>query len=133
MSDYPDFIFNFGQGSLTLYPQNCIDMIQEFRFKNFKSFKDEAVFSLEPAKDEPVNRVVVMPCSGFQLYSVRMLLESPTFWMRSSSCMNSGLPFRPGRISRQGLFLFYWIKRLRSRIRLLRLSFILDASVTGIS
>ena len=119
-----------------MYPQNCIDMIQEFRFKNFKSFKDEAVFSFEPVKDEPVNRVEVMPdgtCSGFQLYSVRMLLESPTFWMRSSSCMNSGLPFRPERISRQGLFLFYWIKRLRSRIRLLRLSFILEVSVTGIS
>lgn len=59
--DYFNFIFNFGQGSLTLCPQNCIDMIQEFRFKNFKSFKDEAVFSFEPAKDEPVNRVVVMP------------------------------------------------------------------------
>ena len=44
-----------------MYPQNCIDMIQEFRFKNFKSFKDEAVFSFEPVKDEPVNRVVVMP------------------------------------------------------------------------
>lgn len=36
-------------------------MIQEFRFKNFKSFKDEAVFSFEPVKDESVNRVVVMP------------------------------------------------------------------------
>ena len=59
--DYFNFIFNFGQGSLTLYPQNCIDMIQEFRFKNFKSFKDEAVFSFEPVKDESVNRVVVMP------------------------------------------------------------------------
>ncbi|MBR5907038.1 MAG: AAA family ATPase [Bacteroidales bacterium] len=36
-------------------------MIQEIRFKNFLSFRDEAVFSFEPSKDEPINRVVIMP------------------------------------------------------------------------
>lgn len=35
-------------------------MIQELRFKNFLSFKDEAFFSFEPTKDEPINRVAVM-------------------------------------------------------------------------
>jgi hypothetical protein len=35
-------------------------MIQELRFKNFLSFKDEAIFSFEPTKDEPINRVAIM-------------------------------------------------------------------------
>jgi len=36
-------------------------MLQEIRFKNFLSFRDEAVFSFEPSKDDPINRVVTMP------------------------------------------------------------------------
>ena len=35
-------------------------MIQELKFKNFLSFRDETVFSFEPTKDEPANRVAVM-------------------------------------------------------------------------
>ena len=35
-------------------------MIQELRFKNFLSFKDEVFFSFEPVKEEPINRVAVM-------------------------------------------------------------------------
>lgn len=35
-------------------------MIQELKFKNFLSFRDEAVFSFEPTKDEPINRVAIM-------------------------------------------------------------------------
>ena len=35
-------------------------MIQELKFKNFLSFRDETVFSFEPIKDEPINRVAVM-------------------------------------------------------------------------
>lgn len=35
-------------------------MIQELRFKNFLSFRDEAIFSFEPTKDEPINRVATM-------------------------------------------------------------------------
>ena len=35
-------------------------MIQELKFKNFLSFRDEAIFSFEPTKDEPINRVAVM-------------------------------------------------------------------------
>lgn len=35
-------------------------MIQELRFKNFLSFRDEAIFSFEPTRDEPINRVAVM-------------------------------------------------------------------------
>lgn len=33
-------------------------MIQELRFKNFLSFRDEVYFSFEPTKDERVNRIV---------------------------------------------------------------------------
>ena len=36
-------------------------MIQEIRFQNFLSFRDEAIFSFEPTKDDPINRVVTMP------------------------------------------------------------------------
>lgn len=36
-------------------------MIQELRFQNFLSFRDEAVFSFEPSKDDPINRIVTMP------------------------------------------------------------------------
>lgn len=36
-------------------------MIQEIRFQNFLSFRDEAVFSFEPSKEEPINRIVTMP------------------------------------------------------------------------
>lgn len=36
-------------------------MIQEFKFKNFLSFRDEAYFSFEPSKDDPINRVAIMP------------------------------------------------------------------------
>lgn len=36
-------------------------MIQEIRIQNFLSFRDEAVFSFEPTKDDPINRVVTMP------------------------------------------------------------------------
>ncbi len=36
-------------------------MIQEIRFQNFLSFRDETVFSFEPSKDDPVNRIVTMP------------------------------------------------------------------------
>lgn len=35
-------------------------MIQELKFKNFLSFRDETVFSFEPTKDERINRVAVM-------------------------------------------------------------------------
>lgn len=35
-------------------------MIQELKFKNFLSFKDETTFSFEPTKDEPINRVATM-------------------------------------------------------------------------
>ena len=35
-------------------------MIQELKFKNFLSFRDEAIFSFEPTKDEPINRVATM-------------------------------------------------------------------------
>ena len=35
-------------------------MIQELKFKNFLSFRDETVFSFEPTKDEPANRVAIM-------------------------------------------------------------------------
>ena len=35
-------------------------MIQELKFRNFLSFRDETVFSFEPTKDEPINRVAVM-------------------------------------------------------------------------
>lgn len=35
-------------------------MIQELKIKNFLSFRDEAVFSFEPTKDEPINRVAIM-------------------------------------------------------------------------
>ncbi len=35
-------------------------MIQELKFKNFLSFRDEAVFSFEPTKDELANRVAIM-------------------------------------------------------------------------
>lgn len=35
-------------------------MIQELKFKNFLSFRDEAVFSFEPTRDEPINRVATM-------------------------------------------------------------------------
>lgn len=35
-------------------------MIQELKFKNFLSFRDETVFSFEPTKDEPANRVATM-------------------------------------------------------------------------
>ncbi len=36
-------------------------MIQEIRFQNFLSFRDEAIFSFEPSKEDPVNRIVTMP------------------------------------------------------------------------
>lgn len=36
-------------------------MIQEIRFQNFLSFRDETVFSFEPTKDDPINRIVTMP------------------------------------------------------------------------
>jgi len=36
-------------------------MIQEIRFQNFLSFRDEAIFSFEPTKDDPINRIVTMP------------------------------------------------------------------------
>lgn len=36
-------------------------MIQEIRFQNFLSFRDEAVFSFEPSKNDPINRIVTMP------------------------------------------------------------------------
>lgn len=36
-------------------------MIQEIRFRNFLSFRDEAYFSFEPTKDDPINRIAVMP------------------------------------------------------------------------
>jgi AAA15 family ATPase/GTPase len=36
-------------------------MIQEIRFRNFLSFRDEAVFSFEPSKDDQINRTVTMP------------------------------------------------------------------------
>lgn len=36
-------------------------MIQELKFKNFLSFRDEVVFSFEPTKDDHVNRVAIMP------------------------------------------------------------------------
>lgn len=36
-------------------------MIQELKFKNFLSFRDEVIFSFEPTKDDPVNRVAIMP------------------------------------------------------------------------
>jgi AAA15 family ATPase/GTPase len=35
-------------------------MIQELKFRNFLSFRDETTFSFEPTKDEPINRVAVM-------------------------------------------------------------------------
>ena len=35
-------------------------MVQELKFKNFLSFRDETVFSFEPTKDEPANRVAIM-------------------------------------------------------------------------
>lgn len=35
-------------------------MLQELKFKNFLSFRDETIFSFEPTKDEPINRVAVM-------------------------------------------------------------------------
>ena len=35
-------------------------MIQELKFKNFLSFRDEVIFSFEPTKDEPINRVATM-------------------------------------------------------------------------
>ncbi len=35
-------------------------MIQELKFKNFLSFRDEAAFSFEPTKDDPINRVATM-------------------------------------------------------------------------
>lgn len=35
-------------------------MIQELKFKNFLSFRDETLFSFEPTKNEPINRVAVM-------------------------------------------------------------------------
>lgn len=36
-------------------------MIQEIKFQNFLSFRDETIFSFEPSKDDPINRVVTMP------------------------------------------------------------------------
>ena len=36
-------------------------MIQEIKFSNFLSFRDEAYFSFEPTKDDPINRVAIMP------------------------------------------------------------------------
>ena len=36
-------------------------MIQEIRFQNFLSFRDEAIFSFEPSKNDPINRIVTMP------------------------------------------------------------------------
>ena len=47
---------------LPLYakPDNRHAMIQELKFKNFLSFRDEAVFSFEPTRDEPINRVATM-------------------------------------------------------------------------
>ena len=36
-------------------------MIQDIKFKNFLSFRDEAHFSFEPTKDDPINRIVTMP------------------------------------------------------------------------
>ncbi len=36
-------------------------MIQEIRFKNFLSFRDESVFTFEPSKDDSINRIVTMP------------------------------------------------------------------------
>ena len=36
-------------------------MIQEIKFQNFLSFRDETIFSFEPLKDDPINRVVTMP------------------------------------------------------------------------
>ncbi len=35
-------------------------MIQELKIKNFLSFRDEAVFSFEPTKEEPINRIATM-------------------------------------------------------------------------
>lgn len=35
-------------------------MLQEIRFQNFLSFRDESVFCFEPSKDDPINRVVTM-------------------------------------------------------------------------
>lgn len=35
-------------------------MIQELKFRNFLSFRDETTFCFEPEKDEPINRVAVM-------------------------------------------------------------------------
>lgn len=35
-------------------------MLQEIRFKNFLSFRDETIFSFEPSKEDPINRVVTM-------------------------------------------------------------------------
>lgn len=36
-------------------------MIQEIKFQNFLSFRDETFFSFEPSKDDPINRVITMP------------------------------------------------------------------------
>ena len=35
-------------------------MIQELKFKNFLSFRDESIFSFEPTKDESINRLATM-------------------------------------------------------------------------
>lgn len=50
---------NIGILSLPLW-ENHIGMIQELKFKNFLSFRDEAVFSFEPTRDEPANRIATM-------------------------------------------------------------------------
>lgn len=56
------FNFKFRKLFVSLHPEQTVSiMIQEIRFKNFLSFRDEAVFSFEPSKDDPINRTVTMP------------------------------------------------------------------------
>lgn len=48
-------------------------MIQELKITNFRSFMDETILSFEPAKDEPINRIITMP-DGTKLLRLAIIL-----------------------------------------------------------
>lgn len=58
---------------LYLHRQIALDMIQDLKIRNFKSFRDEVELSFEPSEDDRYNSVVVMP-DGVKLLRFAVVL-----------------------------------------------------------
>ena len=52
---------------------SLLDMLQELKIKNFKSFRDEVVLSFETSRNDKYNSVVTMP-DGVQLLRFAVVL-----------------------------------------------------------